>query len=224
LAGKYCGFLAPFSSQYLFVDGQCRFWVSEDVWAGARTGSLSEQQASILEAEVHYAEFAELSGNWRTRGCSDGGTWTVSDGASQITCYCGCTDEGVPAGVSEVGQAIADVAGDLWRAGTAFDGPLRIAAEDITQSVEDGLDLDWQPWPLSSTITAALFGSEAERSDPTAGLLIDDPSECQMLRTLRTDYVLAHAMPYDEYLPVTADGSYYALLMRDVIPCDPGAS
>jgi hypothetical protein len=56
-------------------------------------------------------------------------------------------------------------------------------------------------------------------------LLIDDPGERQALRTLRTDYVLAHgAIPSDGYLPVTADGSYYALLMRDVIPWDPGAS
>jgi hypothetical protein len=101
--GSYYGFLAPFLSRYLFVDGHCRYWVSAAAWAGVRIGSLTDDQANTLETELHYAEFAELNGDWETRGCNDGGTWTVSDGASQIGCYCGCTDDDVPAAVSEVG-------------------------------------------------------------------------------------------------------------------------
>jgi hypothetical protein len=59
-------------------------------------------------------------------------------------------------------------------------------------------------------------------------LLIDDPAERQALRALRVDYVSTHGAipPNDDngFLPVTADGKYYALLMRDVVPWDPGAS
>jgi prepilin-type processing-associated H-X9-DG protein len=225
---RYSGFLHPLGSQYLFVDGHCRFWVSTDVWLGTRVGTLTTEQASALEARLGYAEFDAIDGDWETAGCFDGPTWTVEAGGARISCYCGCFDDDVPAEVLEMGEAIDEVAAALWVDGTDYDGPLRVAAEEITQSVQDDqLHFDWQTWPLAASITAATFGADTSTHDPMAGMPINDPAEREAARALRTEYVSSHGtIPStdDGFLPVTADGAYYAVLMRDVVPWDPGAS
>jgi hypothetical protein len=225
--GRYYSFLRPLGFEYLVIDGRCRFWVNQDVWYGARTGTLTEDRAVALESELHWADLSELAGNWENRGCMDGSTWHLSDGESEVSCYCGCTDEGVPSVVPDVGNASSDALLEFWDAGAGFDGVMRIAAEDLTEAVQvDGLELDWQVWPLSWSITDALFASVSSLHDPAAGMPVNEPADRETLRNLRDSYVETHGTipdADDGYLPVTADSRYYALLMRDVVPGDSSA-
>jgi hypothetical protein len=192
--GRYYSFLQPLGFDYLVIDGKCRFWVNQDVWAGARAGTLTEDRVAALESELHWADLTDLAGNWENRGCMDGSTWQLSDGDSELTCYCGCTDDDVPSAVHDIGNASSDALLELWDAGAGFDAPMRIAAEDLTETVQlDGLEEDWQTWPLSWSISDAWFASTKSVHDPGAGAPVSEPADREALRALRDNYTAARA-------------------------------
>jgi hypothetical protein len=84
-------------------------------------------------------------------------------------------------------------------------------------------DLEWQPWPLAWSLEEALY-TEQRSPPPTAGVLLEDPVELEVLRNLRRDYLAAHGPIGDDddgFLPVTQDGAFFRVVMRDVTPWDP---
>jgi hypothetical protein len=220
--GIYYGFLNPLGRRYLLIDGHCQFWVSVDGWEGVRSGTLAADQAQAIETSI-YAQLDELSGAWTTRGCRDGGTWRVFDDTYELSCYCLCSDEGVPPAVSEVVDAVVELENELWAIGDPYRGPLRVVAIDGTHLASRDY-LEWQPWPLPWSPEEALYNMDIAPPPPTAGVLLENRADLEALRTLRRDYIAAHGPienDDDAYLPVTSEGALFRVLMRDVTPWDP---
>ena len=163
-----------------------------------------------------------MSGDWDT-ACVDGGTWVASDGSSEVACSCGCDD--APSAVADIGEAFGRIIEELAESGSVYDGPLRVAARDLTPDEPDGGSRNWQPWPLARAVSEIVI-DWGDHIDATSGLLVEAPDEVASLRTLRAEYLASFgSIPVgaDAFLPVTDNGRYYALVVRDVVPWDPAS-
>ena len=220
-AGAFGPFLYPLGFRYVFIDGQCRYWACNNVWQGARTGVLNDQEASALETKIHYADLPDLDGDWG-QACSDSSPWFASDGSAEVSCGCGC-EEDVPAELSEMGVALCEFIEDSAGSGSTHDGPMQIAAYDCTADGNGSDDGEWQLWPFARNLSDVVV--ESDRFDATSGLLVDDQAELAELRAFRADYVAARGLVGrgDENMQVRQDGSYYCLVVRDVVPWDPAS-
>jgi hypothetical protein len=211
-------FTSKLGTKFLFVAGTCKFWANDFAWAGTRSGTLSSEQATWVEREMHYAELARLEGQWLPDECYDAPTLTVTAGTSTLSCVCGCNRPSTPGAVRDIDEAFPTVVAQLAELGALWGGPLRLfLVEDQTLS-----DQSLLPWPLQRPVKEFTLDSSVLHLEPKnegseiVGFLVDSPEEVSQLRdTIATHVNTKGPLRADDPLPITADGTVYALYARD---------
>jgi hypothetical protein len=105
-------------SVFLYVEG---YWAqTADVWAGTRSGVLTDAQAAQLEADAHYADWSR--GDWRTPGLFDASVDLIYDTSVKLSCSSLCGPSSAPAFVKDLSSRFEDRVRPLWSAGAPLDG------------------------------------------------------------------------------------------------------
>jgi hypothetical protein len=202
---------------YLFVDGQCNYWVSNpsEVWDATRSGVLDVESAAELGKRLHFDAWPELHGTWAdpTGGVFDAPVLVFDDAGSAVVCAELCNASDVPSAVKAMRDASPQVAQELWDAGTPIESPVRA----IAVVGEFAAQIPYVDWPLARPI------SDFVRTDDHIGFglgtLEDNVASVQALKELRASFLRGdHGVFFWNQLPIKSNGSYYSLYLRDTLP------
>jgi hypothetical protein len=204
-------------SPFLYVDGNCRYWVqSDDGWAGSRSGVLTPSQASQLEADTHYADW--IRGDWRTPTLADASLDILYDTSVKLSCSSLCGSSSAPDFLKDVTARFADIVRPLSTGGGALqDQRVRISVVQLDPGAYDFVP--HAAWPLAVALQGiAQDQGTAQMQGYGHGLLFQG-ADAEKLRALRATYV---AGSYRQLgvpgLPIDDGGQVYLLFVRDVLP------
>jgi hypothetical protein len=176
-----------------------------------------------LAADVRLDLLSEFAGSYDNPGCMDASTRIISNGIDSISCYCGCPDSPAPA--REILDGGSIWRSDLFESSDSMGGPIRVVLLEIEVDDPSGMryvydwPLDWSPSEILTVPQRA--GDLNSVQWDSAGEIIDNPDDIQLLRDLADDVRDDQGGSYPETISVRdADGRYYILLFRDVIPAD----
>lgn len=201
---------------YLFVDGQCHYWVSNpnDVWQETRTGVLDAETATRLGDRLRFNAWDDLNGVWSNSngGVPDSGDFIFDDTEHAVICRDLCDSPDVPAAVKTMRDAFSVVAGELWDRGSAVVSNVRAIA--VTSEPSPGRPV--VEWPLTRPITDFVVAAPPGYGQ---GILETDVASVQALKELRASFLRGdHGAFYWNALPVMSNGSYYLVYLRDTLP------
>lgn len=207
----FTGTLYDLGSDFLFIDGGCRYWVSKPtdrgddlaIWREYRTGSVSPADLAWIESSVDYGRAFPGSSCLRT-GAADAGYLEFWDGNRAL--YCGGDTDIRPS---------SDVRERLWTSGAPVTGAVRIEVGQVMRPALDGRQYDW---PLMES-PASFSVPYAKASDTGVSFLIDDSKDAAAFRALRARVIKdAEATPgYFYGLAYLSDGAS-AVVIRDDLP------
>jgi len=209
-------------NEYLFIMGDCRYFVMVNAWEEVRSGTLTREQAEAFEERVRYTELSNLAG-----------FYPPAEGviAGVDSHWFGSPDHGVscpgfcqaPAEVWEVGDEVRAAQRDLYEMGEAVDGPMRVTLLEVP-----GGPLANHPspiaWPLSTQLDEVAITEEEivyEHDDQYVGVLLEDEADVSALRELRRRLHSGEIDPdwrrYGAYVAITGTDVRYEMRFRDVI-------
>jgi hypothetical protein len=201
---------------YLFVDGQCNYWVSNpsQVWEETRVGVIDVETAARLGESLHISIWSDLKGTWSDPrgGVYDAPVLIFDDASRAVVCAKLCDAPGVPAAVKEMRDAFPGIAHELWDRGT----PIVSSIRAIAVAGEPAPAVPFVEWPLARPITDFLRTGNIGFGE---GTLEDNVTSVQALKDLRESFVRGdHGAFVWNILPVKSGGSYYQLFVRDALP------
>jgi hypothetical protein len=202
---------------YVFVDAQCNYWVSNpsERWAETRTGVLDADAALQLGERLYFNAWDDLSGVWSdpTGGVFDAPVLVFDHSKHAVICKDLCDGSDVPAAVKAMRDGYPIVEQELWDRGE----PVVSGVRAIAVAAEPGPGIPFVDWPLSRPISD--FVRTADSIEFGEGTLEDDPASARALKELRASFLRGdHGAFVWDMLPVTSDGAYYRLYLRDVLP------
>lgn len=194
---------------FLFVDAQCHYWASDPSsrWSETRTGTLDAATALDAGTRVHFGEWDELSGSY-PGGAADAPNIYFDNGTRQVVCDGLCPQ--TPQLLAEMDMQRTNVTADLWDAGTAVDGGVRLFAERVDSPTPNQTYVDW---PLARPITDFLAPQSA-----MAGVLEADATSAAQLRALRASFLANEHGTFMYRMTIKSGGDNYNVTMRDVLP------
>lgn len=167
----------PHGASLLVIEGSCRYHVFS--WHGRaagelRSGTLTDDELTALNAELLTADFGALDGERVNFGSgADAWTYTVRRDALEAQCYQDCARHPL---LSELQVRGAQWVGRLWDRGAPLDGSVEL----------DGYASSWSPdevthvaWTGTADLDALLSASTRPR--------VDDPADVALLRRLRSE-------------------------------------
>jgi hypothetical protein len=206
----YTAVLYELGSDFLYVDGQCRYWISQpsttadnySAWRPFRQGALTAEQELALHRAVSYDDVGHRPTCTQT-GTVDAGAYVLWDGL--LTSIC-------PGNL----DAPADwpLRTELFQAATEMTGPMRaVAGKDTTPS-----DTRLYHWVLAEPPeNYAIDYSEGMTRGKSR--LVATENEASALRALRSQVITdAMATPGLFYGLIFVDRPGFALVMRDDLP------
>ena len=209
-------------SYFLFVSGDCNYWVrqTQDRWADVRSGRLDEEQALDLSEALHYGRWAEFGGLWEdlTSVIADGPAWIFHDATSAVFCLNSCEGTDLPPEFAEMKKQAVSWTDRLWQEGTSVGGPLRLTAVRL----EEGATPLAPPsaWPVPSVSLAGISISEGESALQGYGeavLITEGVDELREIRRMHRD-VKPPATFWYNYIPFDEAGAFYRACYRDTVP------
>lgn len=202
--GSY-DFLFPYGWDYLFVDGTCRYFVS-DGSGPIRSGKIEEGLAFEMEASLAYKTLADYVSD--SESCADAGGLEIATVDARVSCSCACKREDT--------LALFDRANEyrkrLWDEGTESDVALSAVRDDVSTSAEP------VAWPLSWPITELEPYRSKSGEKNLIGTDIPKAEDRESLRVLRDGWNAGKT--YAGAIAVTSETVVYDLLVRDELPTD----
>jgi hypothetical protein len=220
---------------YLFVDGQCHYWVRKladgphSDWYPTREGQLSREDAAALASDLRYSSWEELV-PWPFSDCADCCTYVLHDQSRAVSCYGDCgvaLAQGDALAKAQEVDAVTRAAEDwvlrLYDAGTPVGGPMRILVYADVPPALPGIVL--VPWPLAEPIDGfVVMGSPNDPWVLPPSFLIADPAETQILRQLRQELIDGQlGTSGDDHIIIESsrdDVPAWFLYMRDTVPLE----
>jgi hypothetical protein len=207
---------------FLFVDGQCNYWVSRgvaNIWEDVRTGQLSGDEEAALSSDLYYADWARLRGDWR--GFTfDGNVEIFSNGTATVVCDAGCDASGVPIEVTKMRDAWQAWTDRLWRAGSPIDGAERIIVVRYDDGQPPG-QYDWQPWPLQLPIDSIAVSYAQSYQTVVNSTLVSNAADAQAIRSLRRKMAAGQlGNPSMGAIMIQSGAQNYQLFARDTTPLE----
>lgn len=204
-------FTNPYGSQFLFVDGQCRYYASVDYMQGIATGTLSSAQAQQLAADIGWSMLPAWS-TYSDTQCPDAGASIIMQPSYAVTCICGCQDMGPP------GLAVAMTKALEWVENLNTQGTRSTGAVSAIAGTVDAVSGVELAWPLDRSIADIpdLVQQDVNIFAGGSGARFEDPVEASALRDLRSaavDQVMSA-----QTIPVIDDGQPYVVFARDELP------
>ncbi len=219
-------------ARFLFVFGDCSYWVSgpdnPTRSERYRSGQLAQEDAQALAQTFHFGRWRDmaLTGYWHPSPEDfDLPTTVFYDGVDIVVCSGGCNALGVRAEVHAMRDAEQGWIETLWTAGSSQDGPLRVVAVRIA---DDDPTYDAVPaasWPLATPLATLAF-PEADAIPQEAGhSLRVDAVEAGALIGIWTEYLAgAHGELWRSHASIPlyddAQGPRYRVFIRDSIPLE----
>lgn len=205
-------FKHPLGREFLFVDGQCRYYASSAYSLGIHTGTFTEREIGWLARKLEWASLPELSEIPEEPTCVDNSYTTVFAPGVRVSCACECDN----------GPEWARKQGAVWapydwtmlgmERGTPIDAPILAFAQFMQSPIVD------QPaWPLARPI----FEIEGFIYDASVEVAVDpvrftDEAELEQLRGLRSPLIGDPQVVDNELL--------FQIVMRDEVPADLAAA
>jgi hypothetical protein len=197
----------PLGGTFLYVDGQCRFYASNDFRRGTFSGTFAEAAEQQLASDIAWQMLAELAAAPEVQSCFDAGSAVIWAPGHRASCTCGCDECAVQAqkeaAISQI-YPVVQTAIDMGEALTG--GIIAVAQETGPANGSEAV------WPLFSVITEVPnLVQDFTNGSPTTGARFDD-EEAAALRSLRSDD------PTAPPLQVQQGDVAYLLYMRDAFP------
>lgn len=198
---------------YFFVDGTCRFYVSDNSVHGIRTGTLDTTDATQLATDIAWNE---LDG-WRDygthngNGCADAPVDLLAKPGVAVGCACGCGSL-APNGLDEAVRNARRWVMQLWQRGGELTTPVSVVANPTARA-----DSQYVPWPLTrsmDSIADLIMDPNDERITKGPYARFDSGTDASVLRELRSKSF----DPQAESIPVSESGKTYDLYVRDELP------
>lgn len=198
----------PYGHSFLFLDGQCNYYVSLDYNQGLFTGRLLLDDEIQLATDIAWDSMAEMAAEPELDSCPDAGESVIWAQGYRMSCTCGC-DPGPLADQKDAAlQAMHARIETLIAQGYPANGPLRAVAGEL--GPETGEE---KAWPLDRALAdvpnlvqdvqGGSFGDPA---------FFTGPADVVALRALRP------AMSTFGGIQVRDAGTAYQLFMRDELP------
>jgi hypothetical protein len=203
-------------AHYIFVDGQCNYWVNHpnQVWDETRSGVLDVETAARLGESLHFGAWSDLRGTWSgDGGVFDAPVLIFDDAMSAVICADLCDGPGVAGAVKAMRDAFPVVAQELWDRGS----PAASGVRAIAVAGQPGPGIPFVDWPLARPI--ADFVRSGQSIGVGEGTLEADVASARSLQELRASFLRGdHGAFVWNMLPVMSDGAYYQLYLRDALP------
>jgi hypothetical protein len=210
-------------SPYLFVDGQCAFWVGKDLLQDVRGGTLTTAQADALSQALRLSDWNRYKGEYYDDLC-DGPVRRYRFGADEVAVYPTCTGPKTSQPVDWMLDAALSQVSAIYDAATPATGPVRYVL------VAEPADVSWPPavtalaadWPLAGDPAAMALTFEQAGAYQPGMSLSAQPPDADALRGLRRAFAAAGGGAYSGgFVPVLGqnDGRY-ELFVRDSIPLE----
>lgn len=201
-------FTNPHGHWFVFVDGQCNYYVSMGYLEGVQTGALDAQQAEELAANVGWDSFDELTVE-DIETCSDAGASSIwAPDGRRMSCTCGCDEGPVSMRKMDALSYMTELMSNLAMQGQSVSGPVSALAAEASPT---GSEL---AWPLDGPI--ASFPNLVHDLDDLGPnpqyASFEDVADASALRLLREQQ--QPGTP----LSVTDGQATYQLWVRDEIP------
>lgn len=177
-------------TDFLFIDGSCRYWSGRG--PQVMTGTLDGEQLEAINAELLTADWPSIDGEY-VMGCCDGESIGLARDSVRATRYDGPTASATFLSLQESARAWADL---LRRSGArvAPESPLRL---ELVRTTPTGTA---RPWPLEEPLSDLV--GPTERS---ATVHVFEGTDAAALRALENG--------------VFTDGTVYAsTLVVDIVP------
>jgi hypothetical protein len=201
-------FTNPHGHWFLFIDGQCNYYVSMGYLEGVATGVLDAQQAEALALDVGWSSIDDLTVE-DIQTCPDAGSVSIwAPESRRVSCMCGCDEGPVSARKMSALDAMRDLANELSMQGQSVTGAVSALASEASPTFDD------LAWPLSSAIADIpnLVHDLDDLGSSPEYALFEDAMDAMALRMLR-----AQQQPGTP-LSVTDGQSTYQLWVRDELP------
>lgn len=183
-------FVHPYGYSFLFIDGQCRYWISQES-GELREGVLAAADALDVEERVAYDRLAELEGD--DSSCPDAGSATIRGPSHEASCSCGCDTDAKQV----VFDGLSALEAELWNRAQAQDWSLSAARTDYLMTVGTA-----SVWPLSWPVTDLPL-LEYSGGVSSSGMPITDANDRAKLRALRAE--VNQRQPGTEVIRLTTD-------------------
>jgi hypothetical protein len=201
-------FTNPHGHWFLFIDGQCNYYVSTGYWKGVATGVLDAPQAEALALDVDWDSIDELRVE-DVESCPDAGSDSIwAPDGRRVSCTCGCDEGPVSARKMNALDTMRELAYELAMQGQSATGPVSALAS-LTSPAADAL-----AWPLGMAIAdfPSLVHDLNDLGPNPEYALFEDAMDAMALRSLR-----AQQQPGTP-LSVTDGQATYQLWVRDELP------
>ena len=205
--------------QYLYVTGQCEFWVNEQSWF-TKHGRLDDAAAKNVESFFGFSDLRGMRGTWRTRECYDASILRVSDGQSTATCLCECQESGTPGVLRAVSDGLGEFLQELMAEGAVWDGPMDALIFE-EETLEDQEPVSWSDeLELADYLTPREALAQAFETDTLPDGKLVEGRSAELLRGMIAEYELAHASRalLGNPVPALHEGITYAIYARDRLP------
>lgn len=220
---------------WLYVDGQCRYWVHPnnepgDLWRATREGILTEDEERQLISDFSYADWSLLSKVWHGAGAAtDSSIEVFFDGTNAVGCSACCNMPPMPdPGIEKVcamSERRLSLVYDLYERGHDVTGPMRLTtypgidpreAEPVDHTPEH---IESFEWPANTPLEdIAITWEKAERAGFGSSYLLDEEAAVSELRKRRMDLLNGELGPIPWAALVTtprdSKGEIFSLLAR----------
>lgn len=214
---------------YLFVDGQCRYWVYGtstmlNSWQESRTGTLDESDEAALAAAVSFSHWTSAQGFYPN--CD--GAFMVFWGDSVVRVLaqgCGSAPSGAYTEIRGEAKAAGEWIDMLWSRGKAVDGPVRLRVVRQPPDATDLYVVQTAAWPLAVSVESLAIELIDDLAlgidDP--GYMLNDGDKIAILRGYRDSLLAGQYFKHDwasAWIPIESKGKSFHLYFRDVLPIE----
>jgi hypothetical protein len=201
-------FTNPHGHWFLFIDGQCNYYVSMGYLEGIATGMLDAQQAEEIATNIGWDSIDELTVE-DVETCPDAGANSIwAPDGRRVSCTCGCDEGPVSMRKMDALSYMTDLMSDLSMQGQSVTGPVSALAAEAEPI---GGELTWPlDMPIAS-IPSLVHNLNDLGPDPTYALFAD-ADDAAALRALR-----AQQQPGTPLAIADGEGTYQ-LWVRDELP------
>jgi hypothetical protein len=204
---------------YLYVRGDCHYWVSTSA-LDSHHGVLDADQEAALTELVHYGDWDGLTERWPDPGWWDVPLMVVDDGHGEHMIGCLGECPVAPEPVRDMQAAYREELELMWEDGEPSMEPMRLLAA----RVPDGDSPDPMfvvPWTVDFDLESVAVDFVEMGEEVGMSALVDDPTTLAQLREFGDEHADALEQFSDFYVEVEP-GVIYELYLRDAVPFEGG--
>jgi hypothetical protein len=198
---------------YLYVRGDCQYWVSTSGFESYHGVLDAEQEAALAEL-VHYDDWEGLTQLWPEPEAYDVALMVVDDGHSEYSIGCLGECPVAPEPVLDMRAAYRDELASMAGVAERSTGPMRLLAMRVLEG--DPVPMHVVPWTVDIDLGAVAVDYFATQ-EVGMSVLVDDPATLAQLHEFADEHADDLEQFGDFHVEVES-GVIYELFVRDAVP------